>query len=323
MDRSVKQHFDTDAKSALAALGGVVVVLLGGTGSEREVSLDSGAAVVTALESLAIEVIGLDVSDDVVERLLSLKPAFAFIAMHGRGGEDGTIQAILERLGIPYSGSGVLGSALAMDKVRTKNLWRGLSLPTPAFSLLEEGSNFSSVLDALRGDVFVKPIDEGSSVGMARASSADELQRAYRAAAKNGAEVFAEQTIDGEEYTVAILGDKALPVIRIETDRVFYDYHAKYVDHSTRFFVPCGLDSEVESELQELALQAFCALGCYGWGRVDFMRDEASGEFYLLEANTVPGLTSHSLVPMSAAAAGIEFPLLIVQIIQQSLQVAA
>lgn len=321
MDTPGNRPINTEQALTLTAFDGPVAVLYGGQGSEREVSLDSGAAVIVALESLAIEVIGVDVSDDVVERLILLKPAFVFIAMHGRGGEDGTLQAVLEYLNILYSGSGVLGSALAMDKVRTKHVWRGLSLPTPAFALLDEATNFSKVLAELQGDVFVKPVDEGSSVGMAKAADAEALKYAFQIAAKDGAEVFAEQTIYGEEYTVSILGDKALPAIRIETDRVFYDYQAKYVDDATRFFIPCGLSSDVEGELQELALKAFKGLGCSGWGRVDFMRDQGSGEFYLLEVNTVPGLTSHSLVPMSAAAADIDFPALIVQIIQQSLRV--
>ncbi len=300
-----------------AGYGGPIAVLMGGTGSEREVSLQSGAAAVASLRSMGVDVVSIDaVGDDVAAALQKVNPGFAFIALHGKGGEDGVIQALLRDLSIPYSGSKVQASALCMDKVRSKNVWRGLSLPTPDFVRLNSDTNFTEILDQLGGTVFVKPSEDGSSMGMSIASSEDELQHAYHMAAEYCGEVFAEKYILGPEYTVAILQGFELPSIRIETKRGFYDYAAKYEDKDTQFYIPSGLSVKKEQQLQMLALQAFAALGCEQWGRVDFMLDEKSDQFYLLEINTIPGLTSHSLVPMAAKAAGLNFDALMTNIIR-------
>lgn len=301
---------------------GPIAVLMGGEASEREISLQSGRAVVDGLRKLSIEVVAVDTASKVIETLQRLKPSMAFLALHGKGGEDGSMQALLEQLGIPYTGSGVLGAALAMDKIRTKRLWSGMGLPTPAFFRLDQSSDFGQILKQLGGSVFVKPATEGSSFGMGIANTEQELQQAYRQAEKFDDDVLVEQFITGSEYTVALLNNVLLPSIRIETKRKFYDFQAKYQDDDTSFSVPSGLSAAEEGELQKLARQAFDAVGCKVWGRVDFMRDQTSGQFYLLEVNTIPGLTSHSLVPMAAAAAGFAFEQLIAQIISASIKEA-
>ena len=302
-------------------INGRVAVLMGGNAAEREVSLASGNAVTASLASMDVDVIAIDTAGDVIADLQAAKPDFAFIALHGKGGEDGTMQALLEKMAIPYSGSGVLGSALAMDKVRSKNVWRGLSLPTPEFACLEATSDFDAVLTMLGGAAFVKPADEGSSIGMSLVKTADELKAAYQATVESGVTIFAEQWIDGPEYTLTILEGHELPSIRIATQREFYNFEAKYQDDDTQFFIPSGLNTDEEAFLQQLSKEAFYSLGCSGWGRVDFMRDKSSGQFYLLEVNTVPGLTDHSLVPMSASAAGLNFNALIANIIHLSVSV--
>ena len=302
-------------------INGRVAVLMGGNAAEREVSLASGNAVTASLTSMGVDVVAIDTAGDIIADLQAAKPDFAFIALHGKGGEDGTMQALLEKMKIPYSGSRVLGSALAMDKVRSKNLWRGLSLPTPAFACLDATCNFTAVLASLGGTAFVKPADEGSSIGMSLVKTAEQLKAAYQSTAESGVTIFAEQWIDGPEYTVTVLEGHALPSIRIATSREFYNFEAKYQDDDTQFFIPSGLNSEEEACLQQLSKDAFYSLGCSGWGRVDFMRDKDSGEFYLLEVNTVPGLTDHSLVPMSAAAAGLSFNALIANIVHFSVAV--
>jgi D-alanine-D-alanine ligase len=299
-------------------INGRVAVLMGGNAAERDVSLASGKAVTASLEAMGVDVVAIDTAGNVIADLQAASPDFAFIALHGKGGEDGTMQALLEKMTIPYSGSGVLGSALAMDKVRSKNVWRGLSLPTPAFACLDATSDFDAVLENLGGTAFVKPADEGSSIGMSLVKTADELKAAYEATAESGVTIFAEQWIDGPEYTLTILEGHELPTIRITTQRDFYNFEAKYQDDDTQFFIPSGLNADEEAFLQQLAKEAFYSLGCSGWGRVDFMRDKSSGQFYLLEVNTVPGLTDHSLVPMSAAAAGLNFNALIANIIHLS-----
>ena len=299
-------------------INGRVAVLMGGNAAERDVSLASGKAVTASLEAMGVDVVAIDTAGNVIADLQAASPDFAFIALHGKGGEDGTMQALLEKMTIPYSGSGVLGSALAMDKVRSKNVWRGLSLPTPAFACLDATSDFDAVLENLGGTAFVKPADEGSSIGMSLVKTADELKAAYEATAESGVTIFAEQWIDGPEYTLTILEGHELPTIRIKTQRDFYNFEAKYQDDDTQFFIPSGLNADEEAFLQQLAKEAFYSLGCSGWGRVDFMRDKSSGQFYLLEVNTVPGLTDHSLVPMSAAAAGLNFNALIANIIHLS-----
>ncbi|WP_373082559.1 D-alanine--D-alanine ligase [Zhongshania sp.] len=298
------------------AIGGNLAVLLGGRSSEREISLKSGAAVVGAFERVGIAVDAIDVADHNWMQRISGKYRQVFIALHGPGGEDGTVQGALECMGISYTGSGVMASALAMDKFRCKLLWLGLGLSTPRFAELTASSNWQAIIDDL-GPVIVKPACEGSSIGMARAATAEELAAAWSNAQAYG-RVFAEQWISGSEYTVAILNGKALPAIKLETDAAFYDFNAKYISDETRYLCPCGLSAAEEQELSDLALAAFTSLGCAGWGRVDVMRDTA-GRFYLLEVNTVPGMTDHSLVPMAAKQAGLDFDQLVLEILAGSI----
>lgn len=293
---------------------GRVAVLYGGRSAEREVSLKSGAAVLRGLLEAGVDAYGIDAGVDLLQQLLATRPDRVFIALHGSGGEDGTVQGALEWLGIPYTGSGVKAAALAMDKLRCKQLWQGAGLPTARFAVLEAGSDWAAVLAELGGDVMVKPAHEGSSLGMARARSAAELEQAWRAAHAYDACVIAESWIAGAEYTIAILGARALPVIRLETEREFYDYEAKYLRDDTRYLCPCGLPAEREAELQALALRAFASLDARGWGRVDVMAT-ADGQWCLLEVNAVPGMTDHSLVPMAAAAAGLSFAELVLEIL--------
>ena len=285
-----------------------ITVLQGGSSPEREVSLLSGATIVQALGELGAEAVALDPADaGWMSRLAGSE--LAFIALHGAGGEDGLMQGALETLGVPYTGSTVLASALAMDKVMSKRLWRGIGLPTADFAELDAATDWQGIIDQL-GAAFVKPVSGGSSIGTAGVETASELEQAWRKAAEFGDRVIAECLIRGAEYTVSVLGERALPVIRMETDNAFYDYEAKYLSDDTRYLCPCGLEEAEEAALAELALQAFGSLGCSVWGRVDLMRDE-DGSFKLLEVNTVPGMTSHSLVPMAAAAVGIELPELV------------
>ena len=296
---------------------GKVAVLLGGRSAEREVSLKSGGMVLKALRSRGVDAVGFDPAERSLEDLIREKVARAFIALHGRYGEDGTVQGILEWLGIPYTGSGVLASALAMDKLRTKRLWAAEKLPTPAYQLLLEQTNFRIAARKLGLPLMVKPASEGSSIGMSKVRAADRLEQAYRAAAKYDPVVIAEQFIDGIELTGAILGERALPLIKLETPRDFYDYEAKYVSDDTRYIVPCGLPAGKERELQELCLAAFRALGCRGWGRVDLMLSKR-GRPYLLEVNTSPGMTDHSLVPMAARAVGMSYEDLCIKILESA-----
>lgn len=292
-----------------------LAVLLGGTSAERDVSLQSGMTVMEGLREQGFEVRPVDPADaDWIEQLQGV--AFAFIALHGPGGEDGSIQGALQALQIPYTGSRVLGSALAMDKLRSKQLWQGIGLATGSFARLGPDTHWQQVIDSL-GKVFVKPTCEGSSIGMTSANSATELEQAFHAASQYGGGVLAEQFIDGPEYTMAILGDQVLPSIRLETDNEFYDYEAKYISNETRYFCPSGLSAQEESRMGELALWAFKSLGCAVWGRVDLMRDQA-GEFHVLEVNTIPGMTSHSLVPMAARAVGMDVAALVTRILELS-----
>lgn len=294
-----------------------VAVLLGGKSAERDVSLQSGATVVAALQAAGYDVQRVDTAQSDWQSQLAASE-FVFNALHGPGGEDGTVQGALELMGLPYSGSGVLGSALAMDKVRSKQLWQGVGVATAGFTRLHSTSDWEQII-ARFGKVFVKPACEGSSIGMAPAATAQELQQAWEQAAQYGGDVLAEQFIDGPEYTVGVLGDQCLPSIRMETDNEFYDYEAKYLSDDTRYLLPSGLSAEEEVELAELAQRAFTSLGCAVWGRVDTMRDR-DGRFYVLEVNTIPGMTSHSLVPMGAAAAGLELPALVQRVVELSLQ---
>lgn len=297
---------------------GRVGVLYGGTSSERQVSLNSGTAVAASLKRSGVDIHELDMTAGAISQLDALALDRVFIVLHGPGGEDGTLQGALEQLQLPYTGSGVLASALAMDKMRTKQLWSGMGLPTPQFSSLDKNTPWQEVMDALGGEVMVKPAREGSSIGMARVSNAADLEQAWSHAAELDDSVIAEQWVSGAEYTVAILGDEVLPPIKLETDSHFYDFHAKYEANTTRYLCPCGLSDEKQSELQQLAKQAFDALGCRGWGRVDVMAN-GQGDFFLLEVNTVPGMTDHSLVPRAAKAAGYSFDALVLKVLDLSL----
>ena len=301
-----------------AAKFGRVGLLYGGVSSEREISLMSGKAVHQALINLGVDVVAIDAQDDLLQSLPSHKLDLVFIALHGPGGEDGTLQGAFEYLGLPYTGSGVLASALAMDKLRCKQMWQGMGLPTADFAVLNQNSDWAAIMQSLGGKAMVKPASEGSSIGMSRAESPEELQQAWVAAVEFGTEVIAEPLMEGEEYTVAILGDWVLPSIRIESSAVFYDYQAKYFSDETQYFCPAGLSEAREAELRKLSMDAFNSVGCAGWGRVDVMVDQ-SGQFQLLEVNTVPGMTSHSLVPMAAKAASLNFDQLVLAILEEAL----
>ena len=297
---------------------GKVAVLHGGDSAEREVSLASGGGVLAALRAAGVDAHGVDTGADVLDRLREGGFDRAFIVLHGRGGEDGTIQGALDTIGMPYTGSGVLGCALAMDKRRTKLVWRALGIPTPDFHLVRNEAELSAAIAALGFPVFVKPVHEGSSVGMAPAHDEESLHRAWFDAAAHDPEVLIERRIDGPEYTVSILGREVLPIIRLEPARTFYDYEAKYADGAgTRYHCPCGLDRESEARLARLSLEAFDAVGASGWGRLDLLCD-ANGEPWFIDVNTAPGMTSHSLVPMAAAAAGLSFEQLVVRILEES-----
>lgn len=294
---------------------GKVAVLLGGNSAEREVSLNSGAAVLAALRDRGIDAHPLDTADAALSQLQDGGFKRVFNILHGRGGEDGVIQGALEMLDLPYTGSGVLGSALGMDKLRSKAVWQGLGMPVPACRLLSGDEDPQDVINELGLPLMIKPSREGSSLGMSRVESADQLAAAYADAAALDTEVFAEAWLPGTEYTVAILDGEALPAIGLDVPGGFYDYDAKYVGAQTRYLLPCGLDAHAEAELQQLAVRAFAALGAHGWGRVD-LRCDAAGEPRLLEINTVPGMTDHSLVPMAAGAAGMSFADLVVAILE-------
>lgn len=294
---------------------GKVAVLMGGPSAEREVSLKSGNAVLAALKRQGVDAHGMDADKSTLRHLEDGKFDRVFIALHGRWGEDGVIQGALEVLDMPYTGSGVLGSALAMDKLRSKYLWSASGVPTPEYVVLESATDLGRVAAKLGLPVFIKPVREGSSLGISKAKTENELKAAWEMAAKYDDKVIAERFIDGAELTCAIIGDQALPLIRIETDREFYDYEAKYILDSTRYLCPCGLPAAQEREIQDLARRAFETLACSGWGRVDFMLDKA-GRAYTLEVNTVPGMTDHSLVPKAAKQAGLDFDELVLRILE-------
>ena len=306
------------SETVTAKAFGKVAVLMGGDSAEREISLRSGAAVLAALQQRGVDAHGIDAGPDVLRQLESDAFDRAFIILHGRGGEDGVIQGALERIGLPYTGSGVLGSALGMDKYRTKALWRGLGLPTPESVLLGDAADLAAA-GALGYPLMVKPSREGSSIGMTKVEDAQQLQQAWETARRYDASVLVERWILGREYTASVLLGEALPLIRLETPHTFYDYEAKYHADTTRYHCPCGLPPAQEAELQALCLQAFNAVGAEGWGRVDLMLDEQQ-QPWLIEVNTVPGMTDHSLVPMSARAAGIEFDELVMRILATSLR---
>ena len=298
---------------------GKVAVLMGGASAERVISLETGRAVYEALCRKGIDAVSIDARDGVIQKLIEGRFDRAFIALHGRGGEDGVIQGALETLGIPYTGSGVAGSALAMDKVRSKRTWAQMGMPTPDFMLIESEQDLHDAASSLGLPLMVKPVHEGSSCGASKLSARENIQGVWRTANQFQDDVLAERWIHGEEYTVAILGQRALPAIKLETPREFYDYQAKYELDSTQYICPCGLDEKKEAELCNLALDAFNAVGAQGWGRVDMFIAE-SGEYQIIEVNTVPGMTSHSLVPMAAKQAGIGFDELVVEILDTSFQ---
>ena len=304
--------------NALKAKVGRVALLYGGQSAERDVSLKSGAAVLKALRSCGVDVTAIDCQSDLVGQLARGNYDRAFIALHGQGGEDGTVQGLLEWLKIPYTGSGVMASALGMDKVRCKQLWRGIGLPTAQFARLDACTDWAATLQLLGGAAMVKPAREGSSIGMARVRSAVELEAAWRLAARYDAEVLAEQLLEGAEYTVSIVGRRVLPAIHIEVAGDFYDYTAKYLSDQTQYHCPAAVTVQLAGQLSDLALAAFDAVGCSGWGRVDFMCD-STGAPQLLEVNTVPGMTDHSLVPMAAAAVGMSFEELVTAILLTTL----
>ena len=291
---------------------GKVAVLFGGTSAEREVSLKSGSRVLAALKSQGVDAHAFDPAERKLDELAGFDRAF--IALHGRHGEDGTIQGALELMHIPYTGSGVMASAVGMDKWRTKLLWRSVGLAIPEFAMLDANSDFSAVEKQLGLPLFVKPACEGSSIGVTKVRQAGELRGAYLEAVKHDPLVIAEKGVLGGEYTASILGDEALPIIKIEPATDFYDYEAKYFRDDTAYRCPCGLSEERELEIRAQALEAFRVLGCRGWGRVDFLMDE-QGNAYMLEVNTSPGMTDHSLVPMAARVAGISYEALVMRVL--------
>jgi D-alanine-D-alanine ligase len=299
-------------KDQLITAAGKVAVLMGGTSAEREISLLGGKLVLESLTDAGFHAVGIDAGADLIKQIQQLKPDLVFNMLHGRGGEDGTVQGLLQYLDIPFTGSGVLGSALSMDKLKTKQIWKNLGLATADFEVLSIRSDWQAVIGRL-GPVVVKPVNEGSSIGMSIATDAAELEEAFQLASKFDSSILAEQFIDGDEYTVAILQQLALPAIGLKTDRAFYDFDAKYIATDTEYICPVGLSADLLNKLNTLSVSAFNSLGCEGWGRVDVIRNR-QGEFLLLEVNTVPGMTDHSLVPMAARQAGISFEDLLLQI---------
>ncbi|WP_180107802.1 MULTISPECIES: D-alanine--D-alanine ligase [unclassified Acinetobacter] len=301
---------------------GKVAVLLGGKSAEREVSLDSGKAVLEALVRSGVNAEAFDPQQRSVTELVAYDRAF--IVLHGRGGEDGQIQGTLEWLNIPYTGTGVQGSAIGMDKVKTKQVWQGSELPTAPYRIVSKDSNLQEIVDSIGLPFIIKPVHEGSSIGMSKVEKIEDFATAIAKATQHDAVVMAEKWITGREFTIVILNGQALPVIRLEppADVAFYDYEAKYNRNDVQYGIPCGLTEDEEKRLQALSLRAFQAVGASGWGRIDAMQD-AEGNFWLLEVNTVPGMTSHSLVPKAANAVGYSFEDLCVAILEQTLTGAA
>ncbi|RWU11130.1 D-alanine--D-alanine ligase [Pseudidiomarina gelatinasegens] len=298
---------------------GKVAVLFGGDSAERDVSLRSGQAVLAALQAQGINAYGFDPAEQPLTGLVDQHFDRAFIVLHGRGGEDGTIQGALQYLGVPYTGSGVLGCALAMDKVRTKRVWQSTGLPVAQSAVIVRGKpvDWASMIEELGGKVMVKPAQEGSSIGMSPARNAAELEQAVALAHKYDQEALVESWLSGPEYTVSIVGDQALPAIRVQSTHEFYDYDAKYQAGDTQYHCPAGLCELEERALEQLAVSAFRAVGGKGWGRIDVMCDQ-EGNFKLLEANMVPGMTTKSLVPMAAKAVGMSFEQLVLRILELS-----
>ena len=301
---------------------GKVAVLMGGRSAEREISLQTGAAVLAALRRQGVDAHEIDAGESVVSGLVEGGFDRVFNALHGRGGEDGVIQGALEALNLPYTGSGVLGSALSMDKVRCKWIWQRLGLPTPDFTLVRSEEDLETAARELGFPLMLKPVHEGSSLGAARVGAREDLRQAWVNASRYDDDIICERWMPGGDYTVGILHGHALPAIKIETDREFYDYQAKYLDDDTRYLCPCGLPQELEAELAGLALQAFDAIGAGGWGRVDILLDE-NHRPSLIDVNTVPGMTGHSLVPMAAGRTGLDFDNLVLRVLDTSLPATA
>ena len=293
---------------------GKVAVLMGGESAERKISLLSGNAVLTALKNNGVDAHGIDVGENVVNDLADGNFQRVFIVLHGRGGEDGTIQGLLEIMKMPYTGSGVMASSLAMDKLKTKLIWLASGLPTPDFCILDSEESCERALGQLGLPIIVKPVLEGSSIGMSKVEKGEELVAAWKKAQQCGGTVIAEQWIEGPEYTAAFLDDQVLPMIKLETPHQFYDYNAKYEANDTQYICPCGLSTEEEEQLAGLMRQAFTSVNARAWGRVDFMID-AQNKPWLIEVNTVPGMTNHSLVPMAAKEAGISFDNLVMRVL--------
>jgi D-alanine-D-alanine ligase len=308
-----------DRRALKPADFGKTAVLLGGDSSEREISLLSGNAVLAALKRRGVDAQGFDPLDRPVQALASEGFARVWIALHGPGGEDGAMQGALEWLGVPYSGSGVLACALTMDKLKTKRVVVGAGYAAPDYAVLSGPADLPAALKRIGLPMMVKPASQGSSVGMSKVKSAAELPRAFAEARAVDPVVFAERFVAGDEFTVSILQDVALPSIRIQPATEFYDYQAKYFRDDTQYFCPSGLSEQEEAELKAAAMAAFKVTDCCGWGRVDFMRDRAAGKFHFIEINTVPGMTSHSLVPMAARQAGLDFEELVWRVLETSL----
>lgn len=316
MKQALNQKFTTPNPADY----GRVAVLMGGRAAEREISLISGKAVLGALleagvDAFAIDAFGASGEQSLIEQLQAQPVDTVFNMVHGGEGENGSIPCLMTAMNLPVTGSGMAASALAMNKSQCKFLWQGMGLPTAGFSVLTADSDWQQVCAELGLPLMVKPGGEGSSIGMSKVDRAQDLQAAYEEAVQYDQTVIAESWISGSEYTVGIIKGQALPAIKLETAREFYDYQAKYVDDDTRYLIPCGLSAEQEQQLQAIALRAFDSLGCNGWGRVDLMLDEKESQFQLLEVNTIPGMTDHSLVPMAAAAIGLDFKALVLQIL--------
>lgn len=293
---------------------GKVAVLMGGLSAERDISLQSGNAILAALQKKGVDAHGLDVDENIIDELASGNYQRVFIALHGRGGEDGTMQGLLEIMQLPYTGSGVQASALAIDKLKTKQVWHALNLPTPAFHIIDSETSCQRALKVLGLPLIIKPVLEGSSIGMSKVEAKEEMIAAWQLAQLCGGTVMAEAWVEGDEYTAAWVDDQILPMIKLKTTHKFYDYEAKYNDTDTQYICPCGLSDIRESALAELSKKAFLAVNASAWGRVDFIIDE-NDQPWLIEINTVPGMTSHSLVPMAAKQAGLSFENLVLRIL--------
>jgi D-alanine-D-alanine ligase len=301
----------------MAKVLGKVAVLMGGPSAEREISLISGKAVLDALKSRGVDAHGFDPAERELFDLKRERFERAFIALHGRFGEDGTVQGALEVLRIPYTGSGVMGSALAMDKWRTKLVWDASGIPTPRFAMVTPGTNWERLVELMGLPIIVKPVHEGSTLGLTKATEASQLPAAYELAARYDPLVIAEEFIEGRELTAAVLGEQALPLVRIEAPQGNYDYQNKYFTDDTKYFCPSGIDARIEEEIRQATLKSFRVLGCRGWGRADVIL-RADGSYSFLELNTSPGMTGHSLVPMAAKAAGLSYPDLCVKILEDA-----